>query len=63
VNKSHGPLLISVIGLLHPLWCYLLIWRTDLTVTGAALANTITYSLNFILLSVYTAYQDDLKDA
>jgi MATE family multidrug resistance protein len=63
VNKSHGPLIISLTGLLHPLWCYFIIWRTDLTVTGAALANSITYTLNFILLSLYTSYQDDLKEA
>jgi MATE family multidrug resistance protein len=42
---------------LHPLWCYLFIYKYDLNVVGAGLAMTITQLMNLIIVSLYTHYK------
>ncbi|KAL9683658.1 hypothetical protein QQ045_015485 [Rhodiola kirilowii] len=52
------PMMISsgVTTLLHVLLCWVLVFKSGLGVKGAALANSISYSINALLLSIYVKF-------
>lgn len=52
------PMMISsgVTALLHPIVCWLLVYKFRLGIKGAALANNISYWSNVILLSIYVKF-------
>ena len=43
---------------LHVAWCYLLIVKWGMGITGASIAICITYSTNFLALACYTGFID-----
>ncbi len=63
INKARDSLYVSLIVFLHPLWCYLLIYRTDMGVGGAGLANSITYTMILVLSHVYISKQEDIQES
>ncbi|CAM8943716.1 unnamed protein product [Rhodiola kirilowii] len=46
----------GVTTLLHVLLCWVLVFKSGLGVKGAALANSISYSINALLLSIYVKF-------
>jgi len=50
-------------SLLHPVWCYVLVTRYNLSILGVGIAGVLT---NFVVLAfnfIYTFWLDDLKEA
>ncbi|CAK8987542.1 unnamed protein product [Durusdinium trenchii] len=48
-------LVSTVVVICHPLWCFLLIHRWEKGAFGAGLTVTLSYGLNFLLLTSYVA--------
>jgi MATE family multidrug resistance protein len=64
MGKTFLPLQVYIItSLLHILWGYIFIIILALDVRGAALANTITYVLNTILMYLITVKYKDIEDS
>ena len=49
----------TVSVLLHPLWCYLIMTHTDYGINGCAIAQDITYTLQFVMLMIYLCFSSD----
>ncbi|CDW91386.1 transparent testa 12 protein [Stylonychia lemnae] len=67
LNAMHKTRVVMIVNIvtccLHFLWCYLLVMVAGLDISGAALATTITYFLNFIIVTIYCANCSDLKES
>ncbi|CDW78835.1 transparent testa 12 protein [Stylonychia lemnae] len=67
LNAMHKTKVVMIVNILtsclHFLWCYLLVMVAGLDISGAALATTITYFSNFIIVTIYCANSPDLKDS
>lgn len=52
------PMVISsgVTAILHPIICWLLVYKFEFGIKGAALANNISYWLNVFLLAIYVKF-------
>lgn len=49
--------------MLHILWSYLLVFRTDLGITGAAISTCITYWLNLGIVTAFITFKGDVVPA
>ena len=58
-RKSHIPMMTQFFStVLHVFWCYILIIKLEMGITGASIAICITYSSNFLALVFYTTLID-----
>ena len=56
VKLPRPPTYVSlVVALLHPVWCYLLLHRFHMGALGAGICASISYGLEFTLLTAYIA--------
>jgi len=56
------PLVFQIISIsLHPIWCYMIITHTQLGIMGFAVAQDITYTLQFVLILFYLKFTDSEK--
>ena len=59
--------LVSVVmvtnSLLHILWCHLLINVSGLGVVGASLATLISFTLNFLMITLFCLSMTDLRES
>ena len=63
IKKAHIPMICQIVATaLHFVWCCLLISKLDMGVYGAGLAMTITYTLNFLFLHLYSWLDQELQD-
>lgn len=58
------PVMLSsgVMALSHVLVCWLLVYKLGLGNSGAALANTISYLVNFLVLALYVRFSQSCKN-
>jgi MATE family multidrug resistance protein len=57
LQKSKIPLVVMTITCtLHLVWCYIFVTIMGLEIQGAALATTMTYIMNLILMSTFASY-------
>ncbi|ERN05648.1 protein DETOXIFICATION 16 isoform X2 [Amborella trichopoda] len=57
------PMMLSsaVTALLHLLFCWILVFKSGLGIRGAALANSISYWINVVLLALYVKFSPSCK--
>jgi Na+-driven multidrug efflux pump len=64
MGKTKIPMVTtSCAMILHPLWCYLFIVKMNLSISGAGLANTLTYIIFLTSNLIYTWCLPDIQQA
>jgi MATE family multidrug resistance protein len=59
LENTFIPLVFQIVSIsLHPIWCYLIITHTSLGIMGCAVAQDITYSLQFVLILIYLRFAE-----
>ena len=59
LENTFIPLVFQIVSIsLHPIWCYLIVTHSTLGVMGCALAQDITYTLQFVLILIYLRFAD-----
>jgi multidrug resistance protein, MATE family len=59
LENTFIPLVLQIVSIsLHPIWCYLIVTHSTLGVMGCALAQDITYSLQFVLILIYLRFAE-----
>ena len=59
LENTFIPLVFQIVSIsLHPIWCYMIINHTDLGLMGCAVAQDITYTLQFVLILIYLRFAE-----
>ena len=64
-NLGHmmAPMLSQIVVIvLHPIWCYLLVFKADLGITGVGIAGIITDFSVYAFMMAYSLLNEDVKE-
>ncbi len=57
LKKSNIVMVVVLMtSTMHFFWCYYFIILLDLSVKGAAIATTFTYTLNLVIMTIFTCF-------
>ena len=59
LENTFIPLVFQIVSIaLHPIWCYMIVTHSQLGLLGCAVAQDITYTLQFALILIYLKFAD-----
>lgn len=64
MNKAQVVMYTMIVtSSLHLAWCYLLVFELGLEILGVCIATIVTYFLNFAIITVYCARDNELSES
>lgn len=64
MGKNNASMICQTIGIfLHAFLCYQFVWVNELEIKGIGYASTVTNSIVFTLLCLYSYFLKDIREA